>query len=150
MNKGNMVIWVLIVILVVTVLVFLTIKMNKQNKTSENNEVGTVDVSGAKAGDIVTVNYTGKLADGTVFDSNVDPKFNHVQPFKFVLGVGQVIPGWDKGVVGMKVGDKKTLVIAPEDAYGEAGAGGVIPPNATLTFEIEVLDITSGTVNVTQ
>ena len=99
--------------------------------------VGTV----AKTGDTVAMNYTGRLADGTVFDSNVDPKFNHVQPFVFTLGAGQVIPGWDKGIVGMKVGEKKTLVILPADAYGTTGAGGVIPPNATLTFDVELLGI---------
>jgi peptidylprolyl isomerase len=95
----------------------------------------------AKIGDTVAVNYTGRLANGTVFDSNIDPKFGHVTPFVFTLGAGQVIPGWDKGIVGMKVGEKKTLVIPPEDAYGAAGAGGVIPPNATLTFDVELLAI---------
>jgi peptidylprolyl isomerase len=96
----------------------------------------------AKTGDTVAMNYTGRLANGTVFDSNVDPKFNHVQPFVFTLGAGQVITGWDKGIVGMKVGEKKTLVIPPADGYGAAGAGnGIIPPNATLTFDVELLAI---------
>jgi len=152
-NKSNMIVWVLIVLVVVAILVFLTIKLNK-NKMSEQNNVNNpapvenpVSVlGGAQAGDMVTVNYTGKLADGTVFDSNVDPKFKHVEPFQFTLGAGQVIPGWDKGIVGMKVGDKKTLVIPPEDAYGSKGIGP-IPPNATLTFEVEVTNITSGTAN---
>jgi FKBP-type peptidyl-prolyl cis-trans isomerase len=76
-----------------------------------------------------------------VFDSNVDPKFQHVEPFIFNLGAGQVIPGWDKGIVGMKVGEKKTLTIAPEDAYGANGVGGVIPPNATLIFDVELVSI---------
>jgi peptidylprolyl isomerase len=147
--KKNMIVWILIVLVVVVVLVFLTINLNHQNKMPENNnaQVGSVTPTGvgAQAGDLVTVNYTGRLADGTVFDSNVDPKFSHVQPFQFTLGAGQVIPGWDKGIVGMKVGEKKTLVIPPEDAYGAAGAGGVIPPNATLTFDVEVTNITSGT-----
>ena len=144
-KKGNMVVWVLIVLIVVAVLVFLTIKLNKNKMSDDNNNFPSENPvsidAGAKVGDIVSVNYTGKLADGTVFDSNVDPKFNHVQPFQFTLGAGQVIPGWDKGVLGMKVGEKKTLVIPPEDAYGARGAGGVIPPNATLTFEVEVLGI---------
>ena len=147
--KKNMIVWVLIVLVVIVVLVFLTININRENKMPQNNneQVGAVvaPVGGAQNGDLVTVNYTGRLADGTVFDSNVDPKFNHVQPFQFTLGAGQVIPGWDKGVLGMKVGDKKTLVIPPEDAYGATGAGGVIPPNATLTFDVEVTNITSGT-----
>ena len=94
-----------------------------------------------KVGDVVSMNYTGTLEDGTVFDSNVDPKFGHVIPFEFTLGAGEVIPGWDKGIVGMKIGDKKSLVIPPEDAYGATGAGGVIPPNATLVFEVELLGI---------
>ena len=95
----------------------------------------------AKSGDTVAMNYTGRLADGTVFDSNVDPKFNHVTPFIFTLGAHQVIPGWDKGIVGMKVGEKKTLVIPPADGYGAAGAPPTIPANATLTFEVELLAI---------
>jgi len=132
-DKKMMWVYVLIVLLVVGFLGYLT--FNKKNNM-ENN-------SGAKAGDVVSMRYTGKLNDGTVFDSNIDPKFNHVEPFDFTLGAGQVIPGWDKGVLGMKVGDKKTLVIPPEEAYGATGVGGVIPPNATLTFDVEVLSITS-------
>ncbi len=152
-NKGKIIVWVLVVVIVVAVLVFLTIKVyhnNNNNMPNNNGEgvVGTVS-DGAKAGDTVTVNYTGKLADGTVFDSNVDPKFKHVEPFSFILGAGQVIPGWDKGVLGMKVGDKKTLVIPPEDAYGATGAGGVIPPNATLTFDVEVTNIAPATTGAT-
>jgi len=104
--------------------------------TANTSQVGQV----AKTGDTVTMNYTGKLADGTVFDSNTDPKFGHVTPFIFTLGAGQVIPGWDKGIVGMKVGETKTLVIPPADAYGATGQGP-IPPNATLTFEVELLAI---------
>ena len=143
-----MIIWILIVVVVVAVLVFLTIKMSRSNNLPEssNGQVGTAPTGdGAKVGDTVTVNYTGKLADGTVFDSNVDPKFKHVEPFSFTLGAGNVIAGWDKGVVGMKVGDKKTLVIPPEDAYGADGRPPVIPPNATLTFDVEVTNIASGT-----
>ena len=86
------------------------------------------------------MNYTGKLSDGTVFDSNVDPKFNHVEPFTFNLSAGQVIKGWDTGIVGMKVGEKRVLEIEPAYAYGEQGIGP-IPPNATLIFEVELLAI---------
>ncbi len=95
----------------------------------------------SKAGDTVAMNYTGMLADGIVFDSNTDEKFEHVEPFIFTIGAGQVISGWDIGVKGMKVGEKRKLEIAPKYAYGEAGAGGVIPPNATLTFEVELVAI---------
>lgn len=95
----------------------------------------------AKAGDTVAMNYTGTLADGTVFDSNVDPKFKHVQPFIFTIGAGQVIPGWDQGIAGMKVGEQRKLVIQPDLAYGASGISGAIPPNAVLTFTVELLAI---------
>ncbi len=93
----------------------------------------------ADVGMTVTVDYTGWLADGTKFDSSKDSG----QPLTFTLGARQVIPGWEQGVVGMKVGGKRELTIPPELAYGSRGAGGVIPPNATLKFEVELLAVKS-------
>jgi FKBP-type peptidyl-prolyl cis-trans isomerase len=166
----NIVLAVIICLAVAGVLVFISIR-NKVNMTSNNNltdetntqSIGTDTTNNntatpvpatapatantaqagqvAKVGDTVAMNYTGRLADGTVFDSNVDPKFGHVTPFIFTLGASQVIPGWDKGIVGMKVGETKTLVIPPADAYGAAGSPPTIPPNATLTFDVELLAI---------
>lgn len=109
-----------------------------ENVTELKVEDQTVG-SGAEAveGKEVTVHYTGTLTNGTKFDSSVDRQ----QPFVFRLGSGMVIPGWDQGIKGMKVGGKRRLVIPPQLAYGERGAGGVIPPNATLVFEVELLDV---------
>jgi peptidylprolyl isomerase len=104
-----------------------------------DNVVGTGD-SPVK-GKQVTVNYTGKLMNGTVFDSNVDPKFGHTQPFQFLIGNGQVIKGWDEGVMSMKVGGKRTLTIPPGLAYGDKAVGGVIPANSTLIFDVELVKV---------
>ncbi len=100
-----------------------------------DDKVGTG--AAAKKGDTVEVHYTGKLKEGTKFDSSRDRK----EPFEFKLGAGQVIKGWDEGVVGMKVGGIRKLVIPADMAYGAAGRPPVIPPNAELTFDIELLKI---------
>lgn len=112
------------------------------NKDKNNMDTNNAkDARVAKNGDTLVMNYTGKLTDGTVFDSNVLPEFGHVSPFEFTLGRGQVIKGWDEGLVGMKIGEKKTLTIPPEKGYGERGAGSKIPPNATLIFDVELVGI---------
>jgi FKBP-type peptidyl-prolyl cis-trans isomerase len=168
-NSMNMVVAVVICLALVGFLIFISIN-NKVNMATDNNINNTGNISGnipddmtptldnttstavAKTGDAVTVNYTGRLENGTVFDSNVDPKFSYkdpasgkelhyLVPFEFQLGTPNIITGWNKGIVGMKAGDKKTLTIAPEDAYGAAGRPPVIPPNATLIFDIELLSI---------
>jgi FKBP-type peptidyl-prolyl cis-trans isomerase len=101
----------------------------------EDLKVGTG--AEAKAGQTVSVHYSGWLTNGKKFDSSVD----RGQPFQFPLGAGRVIRGWDEGVQGMKVGGKRKLTIPPDLGYGARGAGGAIPPNATLLFEVELLGV---------
>ncbi len=100
-------------------------------------ELAVGDGALAAAGQQVKVHYTGWLTDGTKFDSSKDRN----DPFVFPLGAGRVIKGWDEGVQGMKVGGKRKLTIPPALGYGTRGAGGVIPPNATLVFEVELLGV---------
>jgi len=102
-------------------------------------EVKPGDGEVAGPGDTVSVHYTGKLKDGTKFDSSYDRN----QPIQFVLGAHQVIPGWDEGIAGMKVGEKRQLIIPPDLAYGPNGTpDGTIPPNATLYFDVELMAVT--------
>jgi FKBP-type peptidyl-prolyl cis-trans isomerase FkpA len=109
--------------------------VKKDGLVIEELKIGTGKV--AKAGDTVSVHYLGKLTNGKKFDSSYDRK----EPFSFTLGAGQVIKGWDEGVAGMKVGGMRKLTIPASLGYGERGAGGVIPPNATLVFEVKLLKV---------
>ncbi len=108
--------------------------MENTGVQKEDTLNGTGDVAGA--GDVVTVNYVGQLENGKVFDSSIDRN----QPFTFQLGIGQVIRGWDEGVIGMRVGGKRRLVIAPDYGYGDQ-AVGPIPGGSTLVFDVELIGV---------
>ena len=130
-------------IIILSTMLFVGMGCNKGNTEEMGNELIIEDLvvgEGAEAQDYnkVVVNYTGSLEDGTVFDSSLNPGR---EPFTFTLGVGSVIKGWDLGVKGMKVGGKRKLTIPPELGYGDQGAGGLIPPGATLIFEVDLLEV---------
>lgn len=118
-----------------------TFSMPANPQTSASGLQYTVDQPGTgpqpQPGQLVSVHYTGWLTDGTKFDSSRD----RGEPIEFPLGQGRVIKGWDEGVGAMKVGEKRTLVIPPDLGYGPRGAGGVIPPNATLVFKVELVGV---------
>lgn len=114
---------------------------NNDNQKNMNLKIETTQAGTGekltKNGDTIAVHYTGKLENGTKFDSSVD----RGTPFEFTIGKGMVIAGWDKGLLDMKIGEKRTLTIPAEMGYGAQGAGGVIPPNATLIFDVELMEI---------
>ena len=109
------------------------INPNNNNNQMQNENTGD---DAAKVGDVVTIHYIGTLENGTRFDSSLD----RGQPFEFTLGVGEVIKGFDNGILGMKIGEKKRIVISPEDGYGSATVGS-IPPNSTLIFDVDLLGL---------
>lgn len=145
MSKGfviGLIVMVLLVLSVVGFFVYQTItqtNMANSSQTSglqiQDSQIGTG--AAVKSGDTVLIHYKGTLTNGTEFDSS----YGRGQPFETRIGVGQVIKGWDQGIVGMKVGGKRKLIIPPELGYGSQGAGGAIPPNATLIFEVELMGI---------
>lgn len=162
MSRNTIIILVIILIIAVAAIYFLMTKNNTESQTStaslstanQNQQTqqasANFDVQGmkieilqqgsgegARSGEKVTVNYVGTLQDGVKFDSSID----RGTPFQFTLGQNSVIQGWELGVLGMKAGEKRKLTIPSELAYGPAGAGGIIPPNATLIFEIDMLEI---------
>ena len=123
--------------LVLVVGIAFVVNQMSSNKGLKIEEMKAGDGASAVAGKKVTVHYTGWLTNGTKFDSSLD----RGEPFQFNLGAGQVIKGWDQGVEGMKIGGKRKLTIPSELGYGEQGAGAVIPPGATLIFEVELLGV---------
>lgn len=153
-KKITAVLTILIVVVAAAAVYFLIPKKNMEEnqnqdqnfqQNSQNYKIQSMDVqtlkegSGepAKTGDTVSVHYTGTLTNGTKFDSSVD----RGQPFEFTLGENRVIQGWELGVLGMKVGEKRKLTIPPELGYGDRAVGAVIPANSTLIFEVELLAI---------
>ena len=137
MKFSYQILWLLIVFLINSC------DSNKRSVKTMDNGLVIEDLvvgegEGAKDYNKVVVNYTGTLEDGSIFDSSLNPGRD---PFTFTLGVGSVIKGWDQGVKDMKVGGKRKLTIPPELGYGDRGAGNVIPPGATLIFEVELLEI---------
>ncbi|MHB8674706.1 MAG: FKBP-type peptidyl-prolyl cis-trans isomerase [Candidatus Limnocylindrales bacterium] len=153
MNKTILIIIIAVIVLAVLWGIYLVVanmQSSGQQPQSQTGQSNSPDMQGMKVtvlkegtgtpvknGDIVKVNYIGTLQDGTKFDSSYDRKI----PFTFTLGAHQVIKGWDLGVLGMKLGEKRQLVIPPALAYGQSGIPIVIPKNATLTFQIELLQI---------
>ncbi len=123
-----------------TASVYDLVETKEDNKIKPELKIETMEQGQGqevKKGDFISVHYTGYLENGTKFDSSVD----RGEPFEFQIGQGYVIQGWEQGIIGMKVGEKRKLTIPPELGYGSTGSGGVIPPNATLIFEVELLEI---------
>ena len=158
MNKNILIALVIILIVVAAGAIYFSLPKKNNNMTQTTNSsdqsATNFDIQGmkveilkqgtgegAKAGDNISVNYTGTLTDGTKFDSSVDPSFGHVAPFPYTLGNNQVIQGWELGLLGMKVGEERKLTIPPELAYGAQSPSSLIPANSTLVFDITMVSI---------
>ena len=149
-TQGNKKITYIIILIAVILFGYIaySVTKNNKNKNMETNATTTEQVLAepktAEVGDVIVINYLGKLANGTEFDSS----YKRGQPFVFQVGVGQVIKGWDEGLIGAKRGDKKTLTITPDKGYGIEDVKGqdgkvIIPKNSTLIFDVEVVEIIS-------
>lgn len=138
-RRNRLIISAVSVLGILAIIIFLAVSANrgKQAGTLQSEDLVVGNGPAVKSGDTVSVHYTGWLSDGSKFDSSLDRN----QPFEFTVGQGRVIQGWDQGLVGMQVGGTRKLTIPPNLAYGEQGSGNVIPPNATLVFEVQLLEI---------
>lgn len=143
-SKKIMYVMISIFILLFAYVAYSIIQNNKNKKMEETNTATTTGVRVSEVGDIIVINYSGKFENGTEFDSS----YKRGQPFVFQVGVGHVIKGWDEGLIGVKRGDKKQLIIPSDKAYGEKGVTDpngkvIIPKNATLIFDVEVVEVIS-------
>ncbi len=143
-NKKILAVMIVIFILLFSYVAYTIIKNKKDKNMTDTNQTQTQTARVSQAGDIIVINYSGKLENGTEFDSS----YKRGQPFVFQVGVGQVIKGWDEGLIGVKKGDKKTMTIPGDKAYGNQEIKGpdgkvLIPKNATLIFDVEVVEVIS-------
>ncbi len=147
-NKKILIIMVTIFILLFSYVVYAIIQNNKNKNMTDTNTTQNTEATStlrvSQAGDIIVIHYSGKLENGTEFDSS----YKRGQPFVFQVGIGQVIKGWDEGLIGVKKGDKKTMTIPGDKAYGSQEIKGpdgkvLIPKNATLIFDVEVIEVIS-------
>ena len=147
-DQNNKKVIYIIVVLAIALFGYIAYAVTQHNKTKDMNATTTTQTTGelraAEVGDVIVIDYSGKFTNGTEFDSS----YKRGQPLVFQIGVGQVIKGWDEGLLGVKKGDKKTLTITPDKGYGSEDVKGpdgkvVIPKNSTLVFDVEVVEVIS-------